>query len=72
MKPVQLDIFTFQLAATEDSLPRDAAGNPLNGFYYEKSSGLFVTYCMGRRHWEGPPPPFEKAWKEWIMKERAI
>jgi len=46
----------------------------LNGMYYEQSSGKFVSYVLGRRHFEITPGRClgDKEWKERIMRERAI
>ncbi|KGE20667.1 hypothetical protein PWYN_00240 [Paenibacillus wynnii] len=46
----------------------------LNGAYYEKATGLFVTFVLGRRHYEWPAKKctFDKEWREKTMKERAI
>lgn len=47
---------------------------PLNGVYYEKATGLFVSFCRGSRYKEWPAKgcTFDKEWKDRIMKERAI
>lgn len=63
-EPVQLDLFDDQ-----------AADQPvLNGMYYERSSGKFVSFVCGRRHFEITPGRClgDKEWKEKTMKERAI
>lgn len=46
----------------------------LNGMYYEQSTGLFVTYVQGRRHFEVSPGQClgDKAWKENTKRERVI
>lgn len=58
----------------DDSLYRDATGNPMNGMYYERSSGKFVSFVCGRRHFEITPGRClgDKEWKEKTMRERAI
>ncbi|MBY9081042.1 hypothetical protein KIH86_23090 [Paenibacillus sp. HN-1] len=64
---VQLDLF-----GGEDSL---APAMPvLNGMYYERATGLFVSYVLGRRHFEVSPGAClgDKAWKEKTKRERAI
>ncbi|MPY20266.1 hypothetical protein [Paenibacillus glucanolyticus] len=62
-EPIQLDLFDEQDAQTV-----------LNGMYYEQSSGKFVSYVLGRRHFEVTPGRClgDKEWKERIMRERAI
>lgn len=62
-EPIQLDLFEEQDAQTV-----------LNGMYYEQSSGKFVSYVLGRRHFEVSPGRClgDKEWKERIMRERAI
>ncbi|KZS45732.1 hypothetical protein AWU65_07300 [Paenibacillus glucanolyticus] len=62
-RPVQLDLFENQL---DQSI--------LNGMYYERSSGKFVSYVLGRRHFEVSLGQClgDKEWKERIMRERAI
>lgn len=62
-EPIQLDLFEEQDAQTV-----------LNGMYYEQSSGKFVSYVLGRRHFEITPGRClgDKEWKERMMKERAI
>ncbi|KGE17593.1 hypothetical protein [Paenibacillus wynnii] len=46
----------------------------LNGMYYEKSTGLFVSYVLGRRYFEVTPSRClgDKEWKEKTKRERAI
>lgn len=46
----------------------------LNGMYYERSTGKFVSYVQGRRHFEVTWGQClgDKGWKERIKKERAI
>ncbi|ETT45745.1 hypothetical protein C162_20466 [Paenibacillus sp. FSL R7-269] len=71
-KPQQIDLF-----ALLDSKPKPpaAAQKPLlNGIYYERRTGLFVTYVQGRRHFEVSLGRClgDKAWKEKTMRERAI
>lgn len=62
-EPIQLDLFEEQDAQTI-----------LNGMYYEQSSGKFVSYVLGRRHFEITPGQClgDKEWKERIKRERAI
>ncbi len=65
MNPVQLDLFDL-----EEQFQQPA----LNGMYYEQSTGLFVSYVCGRRHFEVTATRClgDKDWKEKIMRERAI
>lgn len=45
----------------------------LNGMYYEATTGLFVSFVLGRRHWEGKPAAdWSKQWQEKTKRERAI
>lgn len=62
-EPIQLELFDVQDAQTV-----------LNGMYYEQSSGKFVSYVLGRRHFEITPGRClgDKEWKERIKRERAI
>ncbi|MFK4168192.1 hypothetical protein ACI2LM_18260 [Paenibacillus lautus] len=62
-EPIQLDLFEEQEVQTI-----------LNGMYYEQSSGKFVSYVLGRRHFEITPGRClgDKEWKERIKRERAI
>jgi hypothetical protein len=52
----------------------DNLDQQLNGMYYEKSTGKFVSFVLGRRHFEvsakgcGLP----KDWQEKTMRERCI
>ncbi|AWP30740.1 hypothetical protein [Paenibacillus sp. Cedars] len=61
-EPIQLDIFEEDVQSV------------LNGMYYERSSGKFVSFVLGRRHFEITPGRClgDKEWKERIMRERAI
>lgn len=65
-QPVQLDLF-----GDYEDQPKQPV---LNGMYYEQSSGKFVSYVLGRRHFEVTPGRClgDKEWKERMMKERAI
>ncbi|MGG1672890.1 hypothetical protein ACIFOE_20080 [Paenibacillus sp. NRS-1783] len=60
--PVQLDFFSTDEPAV------------LNGMYYEKKTNMFVSFVKGQRHFEVTPYQClgDKAWKEKMMKERAI
>jgi exopolysaccharide biosynthesis protein len=57
-----------------DLFEEQDAQTVLNGMYYEQSSGKFVSYVLGRRHFEVSPGRClgDKEWKERIMRERAI
>ncbi|AJS59232.1 hypothetical protein [Paenibacillus sp. IHBB 10380] len=61
----QLDLFTLT-----DPEPKAI----LNGMYYEQSTNKFVSFVLGRRHFEVTPSRClgDKEWKERTMKERAI
>lgn len=62
MNVVQLDLFDHIDSA------------PLNGMYYERSSGKFVSFVLGRRYFEVTPAHClgDKAWKDKTMRERSI
>lgn len=47
---------------------------PLNGMYYEASSDKYVSFVLGRRHYElaAKHCGFEKEWQERIKRERSI
>lgn len=61
MNVEQLDLFALNESA-------------LNGFYYEESSRRFVSYVLGRRHFEvlASRCNFPKEWQEKIKRERSI
>lgn len=61
----QYDLFNYEEEAKK-------AHTHLNGMYYEQSTGLFVSYVLGRRFWEGTGEEFTKEWRTKTMKERAI
>ncbi|MEK5162035.1 hypothetical protein NYE69_06790 [Paenibacillus sp. FSL R5-0527] len=65
-EPVQLDLFEVC-----EEQPHQAV---LNGMYYERATGKFVSFVRGRRHFEVSPGRClgDKAWKEKTMKERSI
>jgi hypothetical protein len=64
-EPVQLDLFGDYI---EQEQP------VLNGMYYERATGKFVSYVCGRRYFEVTPARClgDKAWKDKTMRERAI
>lgn len=66
MEPIQLDLFDNHEDQSEQPV--------LNGMYYERSSGKFVSFVRGRRHFEVTPGRClgDKEWKEKTMRERAI
>lgn len=66
----QLDLF----GGADLNLPPDQAGEVLNGVYYEASTEMFVSFVLGRRHYEWPAKgcTFDREWREKTMKERAI
>lgn len=63
---IQMDLFELC-----NQLPEEPA---LNGMYYEQSTGLFVSFVRGRRHFEVTPGRClgDKQWKDKTMRERAI
>lgn len=66
----QMDLFEIY-----ERHPAKPMGKPvLNGMYYERSTGKFVSFVCGRRHYEVTPGHClgDKAWKEKTMRERAI
>ncbi len=65
-EPVQLDLFEAHAEQLQQAV--------LNGMYYERSSGKFVSFVRGRRHFEISPARClgDKAWKDKTMRERAI
>ncbi|BFH63946.1 hypothetical protein [Paenibacillus azoreducens] len=70
MKIEQMDLFD-----SFEQQPTKFVGKPvLNGMYYERSTGLFVSFVRGRRHFEVTPGRClgDKDWKEKTMRERAI
>lgn len=46
----------------------------LNGFYYERSTNKFVSFVLGRRHYEisAYRSGFPVEWQNKMKKERAI
>lgn len=63
----QLDLFEFS----------EPAQPVLNGFYYEERSRRFVSFALGKRHFEilasrCSPPKWPKEWQETIKRERSI
>lgn len=63
-EPVQLELFDISKQPSQ----------LLNGMYYERSSGKFVSFVCGRRHFEVTPGRClgDKVWKDKTMRERAI
>ncbi|WP_099458702.1 hypothetical protein [Paenibacillus crassostreae] len=61
----QLDLF-----GSEDLNP----AKPLNGVYYEESTCKYVSFVVGRRHyeWSAKKCSFDKEWQEKTKRERAI
>lgn len=72
MSVVQLDLFSFSEPKVEHPTPM--CPPVLNGMYYERSTGKFVSYVRGRRYYEISPARClgDRTWKERIMRERAI
>lgn len=69
-KPEQLDLF----GGADLAAPPAPAGEVLNGVYYEQATGLFVSYVLGRRHyeWAAKTCTFIKEWRDKTMRERVI
>ncbi|MNC43299.1 hypothetical protein MKX34_17380 [Paenibacillus sp. FSL R5-0636] len=59
----QLDLFSMAISEPV-----------LNGMYYERSSGLFVSYVQGHRYFEVTWGQClgDREWKEKTKRERAI
>ncbi|MEC0169874.1 hypothetical protein [Paenibacillus graminis] len=70
-KVQQLDLFAL---IDPKPTPPATATPILNGMYYERATGLFVTYIQGRRHYEVSWGQClgDKAWKDKTKRERAI
>ncbi|MFK4167670.1 hypothetical protein ACI2LM_15635 [Paenibacillus lautus] len=66
-KPVQIDLF-------DHIDPPAPAGQVLNGMYYEKATDKFVSFVLGRRHYEEPARgcPHDKEWQQRLKRERSI
>lgn len=62
---IQLDLF-----GSEDLNPP----KPLNGVYYEESTCKFVSFVLGRRHfeWSAKKCSFDKDWQERTKRGRSI
>jgi len=62
----QLDLF--------DDVEHAAAAPVLNGFYYERITDKFVSFVLGKRHYEEPAKgcPHLKEWQERMRRERSI
>lgn len=60
--PVRMPAFKVMTAPT------------LNGFYYECQTRKFVSFVLGRRHYEIPASRcrLAKDWQQKIMRERSI
>ncbi|MHB0864792.1 hypothetical protein ACYCS5_26985 [Paenibacillus sp. SEL3] len=65
----QMDLFDFCSAESSRT-----AGPVLNGMYYERSTDMFVSFVLGRRHYEEPAKgcPHLKEWQDRIKRERSI
>jgi len=63
----QMELFHIE---PEQRQPKEV----LNGFYYEQSSRKFVSFVLGRRHYEilASRCRHDKQWQEKIKKERFI
>lgn len=74
MSAVQLDLFSFSEPEPKAEHQTVGCQPILNGMYYEQSSGKFVSFVRGRRHFEVTPARClgDRTWKERIMMERAI
>ncbi|TCZ76075.1 hypothetical protein E0485_14610 [Paenibacillus albiflavus] len=73
MNAIQLDLFADMdhgavQAPTAPKVPI------LNGFYYEASTDKFISYSLGKRHYEEPAKGCKhlKEWQNWLKRERAI
>ncbi len=70
---MQMNLFDYiDVVQQDDSLQRNSEGTLLNGCYYELSSGLYVSYVLGRRHWQGDGKNEPAEWRNRIKKERSI
>lgn len=72
MKPEQLSLFD----AYQPALEHSADPPNLNGFYYEQVSNKFVSFVLGRRHFEihakNCGARYPKDWREMLKREREI
>jgi len=62
----QLDMFA-------DAEPETAAP-VLNGMYYEQVTDMFVSFVLGKRHYQEPAKgcQWTKDWQEKTKRERSI
>ncbi|WP_025364402.1 hypothetical protein [Paenibacillus polymyxa] len=67
--------FNFDQAEVVPETPdlrKGQDGQPLNGCYYERSTGSFVSYVTGRRHHVFDIEVLKKDWMEKTKRERWI
>ncbi|MEC0167411.1 hypothetical protein [Paenibacillus graminis] len=69
--PEQLDLFEWsgvQVSATADK------AEVLNGMYNERATGRFVSFVLGRRHYEIPAKGcgLNREWQIRTKRERSI
>jgi len=70
----QLDLFSDWAAPAAPVAPAVTKAPVLNGMYYERSTDKFVSFVLGRRHYEVPAKTcgFMKEWQEKTKRTRAI
>ncbi|WP_256257626.1 MULTISPECIES: hypothetical protein [unclassified Paenibacillus] len=73
-QPIQIDLFSMLDPYPVPAAIAVPAAPVLNGFYYERSSDMFVSFAQGRRHYEIPARGCGhlKAWQERLKREREI
>lgn len=75
----QIDLFSYMSqepaevhAAAERDQDKPIEPAPLNGMYYERSTGLFVSFVWGRRYWQGDCKGCDAEWQKRTKTQRAI
>ncbi|SPY16933.1 Uncharacterised protein [Paenibacillus polymyxa] len=72
MTQLEFNFYSAEVVQETPDLRKGMDGQLLNGCFYERSTGSFVSYVTGRRHHVFNTEVLKKDWMEKTKRERWI
>ncbi|WP_336078549.1 hypothetical protein [Paenibacillus sp. 203] len=72
MTQLEFNFYSAEVVRETTDLRKGMDGHLLNGCFYERSTGSFVSYVLGRRHHVFNVEVLTKEWMEKTKRERWI
>ncbi|MBE7897276.1 hypothetical protein G7L40_00940 [Paenibacillus polymyxa] len=72
MTQLEFNFYSAEIVQETPDLRKGMDGQLLNGCFYERSTGSFVSYVLGRRHYVFNIDNLQKDWMEKTKRDRWI